>query len=78
MKEEPAFPSDYVAIDKKGRPMQTMGLTKREWYAAIALQGIISSSRGHEINDKPVKSPEEYAVAAFNYADAMIKESDKK
>lgn len=45
-----------------------MGLTKREYFAAMALQTILSGW---------ILNPEEAAEKALSYADALIKELEK-
>jgi hypothetical protein len=47
-----------------------MGLSKREYFAAIALQGIIAGCDSHF-------QPELFAEYAVRYADALIKELNK-
>lgn len=64
MKDEPAFPT---GIEVDG------GLTKREYFAARAMQGLIST---YTINrDGHTKYTAETAV---QYADALIAEPEKK
>lgn len=56
----PAFPSQlHVKSDLSG-------LTKREYFAAMAMQGFISTWAGDPC-------PEEHAIDAVKYADALIK-----
>ncbi len=52
---------------------RSMGLTKREWFAGMALQGYLANSQiGHpEANDM-----EETAIACRMYADALLAELD--
>lgn len=60
---EPAFP----ATDCWGAP--TAGLTKREWFAGMAMLGILSDpvrAKRMEITDS-----REVARHAFSFADAM-------
>lgn len=44
------------------------GLTKREWFAGMALQGAIASFAGSE----SVPTPERFAEIAYAQADAML------
>jgi hypothetical protein len=63
-KNESAFPiiaEDYI-IDG--------GLTKREYFAAMALQGLLTD------NESP-NSREEFAGYAVKFADALIEELNK-
>lgn len=48
------------------------GLTKREYFAAMAMQGMISAWGQHDVT-----SFLEIAQDAFKLADVMIKESEK-
>lgn len=58
---EPAVPTDNIF----------KGLTKREWFAGMAMNGILSQVR---IEDRVEKTVSEWAYAI---ADAMLKESEK-
>lgn len=59
----------------------TNGLTKREYFAALAMQGLIAS--GHNaVEDREEKTWQERAcqrvsMAAASYADALIEELNK-
>ena len=78
----PAFPSDftYGDTDFTGMPIivhrTSVGLTKREYFAAMALQGLLSNSEllvgGSQgmTSDKAVISS--YAEDAVKAADALI------
>lgn len=70
----PVFPSgDFQNME----PLN--GLTKREWFAGMALQGMLADSNDvpkSELKKHGVEEVHDYiAQAAFEYADAMIKES---
>lgn len=62
-----AFPIDLsrVVNDK-----MSLGLTKREYFAAMAMQGILSNASG-------LGEPEHWVRFAVKYADALIKELSK-
>jgi len=62
-----AFP---VPIENDGR-----GMSLREWYAGLAMQGLLASAQN--IKAVPPLKPTEVAEGAFNIADAMIAESDR-
>ncbi len=81
---EPAFPhrgikrvvdekkSGYLSISYKEIEHQLSGLTKREYFASMAMQGFISAgSQGMPTKDKIVN----YAVEA---ADALIEELSRE
>jgi hypothetical protein len=61
---EPAFPGGNPSR-YDGRIAD--GLTKREWFAGMALQGWLASW-----HDKPVEDYEHIAEASFAIADAML------
>lgn len=64
-----AFPTDEFN-PYHGQPVTSGGLTKREWFAGMALIGIIMNGMS-----TPEHLVSEYA---FKYADAMIKENEKE
>ena len=57
------------------------GLTKREHFAGLAMQGMLSSKYvgdfGNEINDDSYDHTHGLANNAIRYADALLKELDK-
>jgi hypothetical protein len=59
--------SDPVAARPKGMELDETGLTKREYFAAIALQGLLSDS--HLLG-----YARDFASTAVKYADALIDE----
>lgn len=66
MNNDPAFPVYYT-----NKYEVIPGLTKREWFAGMALMGLCSrESTGSQLQDNS-------AQLAFMYADAMIEESQK-
>ena len=62
---------------RTGETGEEEGLTKREWFAGMAMQGILASSPKYEFSGKVVgqTDAEELAADSYAYADAMIKES---
>jgi len=60
----PAFPGPYSNV-------KNQGITKREYFAALAMQGMYANS---ECNDMTKDS---VAKVAFAMADAMIEEGKK-
>ena len=59
-----AFPADYNTHGEGG-------LTKREYFAALAMQALLSDS---QLNGY---TPQQYAEGAVEYADALIEELNK-
>jgi hypothetical protein len=67
----PAFPIDSK-INRWGDEMSgCVGLTKREYFAALAMQGFCADKLMDEM-------PEEVARAAVGYADALIEALNNK
>lgn len=65
---DPAFPQDnYFDEQLTG---QIPGLTKREYFASLALQGLLASP-------KPLNGAEDIADIAVMMADALIKSLNK-
>lgn len=68
-----AFPEGDKIVEmsdgSKGRFV--VGLTKREWYAGMALQGLLARNNVTYTTDDGV------AMTAFRFADAMLAESQK-
>lgn len=69
MKNEPAFPISIGSQNTYG--YTGLGLTKLEYFAAMAMQGIRS-------NNSLNGNDNELAQAAFDIAEAMLKESEKR
>lgn len=63
---KPAFPC-YISETE----LHESGLTKREYFAAMAMQGLLASYSQHDLTEF-----RELACDAFLMADAMIKESE--
>lgn len=65
---EPKYTKDFQLIER-----DYSGLTKRGWFAGMALQGMLCNPVfGNKLSDAEVLSK-----AAFATADAMIKECEK-
>ena len=66
----PAFPSLPIVQEFEGKRLtMTEGLTMRDYFAAKAMQGVVSglSTRGEPLNYK------ECALFSYELADAMLK-----
>lgn len=83
---EAAFPRPYSEQQPGDRiepQYAEAGMTMHEWYAGMALQGLLACSQMHkEIGEACGNDASEtirtISVVAFGYADAMIAESAKK
>jgi hypothetical protein len=65
--KQAAYP--FYATDNEGRTVQNEGLTKREYFAGLAMQGMCAQF-GHG-------KPEDYAKRAIEYADELLKQLAK-
>lgn len=65
------FPSEQ-GFTPDGTNNQTYdpGMSLRDWFAGMALQGMLASETGKT-------RPDEYATLAYMMSDAMLKESNK-
>ena len=71
----PAFPIKHI-IKENGfivSEINFQGLTKREWFAGMALQGMLAKP----LEGERESSFECYAECSFRYADAMLAEGEK-
>jgi len=73
--DEPAFPRI------NGQNFHEPGLTKREYFAAMAMQGMLSNKDTTRAANNSSNSREEYlhiiSLSAIHQADALIKELNK-
>ena len=53
-----------------------IGLTKREHFAGLAIQGLIANSYGDSWSDE--QRVKQYSKQAVDYADALLAELDKQ
>jgi len=76
---DPAFPAEWTE-NGNTHMVFAQGMTKREYFAAMAMQAITSSSKGwkNKVTDIEVEmSPEKIAVLAIDLADELIAELSK-
>ena len=66
-----------VTFTHLGEVGQYAGLTKREYFAALAMQGTISASNNCSPDLMDTKRAQSHAKAAVMLADALIAELDK-
>ena len=76
----PAFP---IPVTEERLPIAINGMSLRQWYAGMALQGLLADSRHHaealaRRHGTDSKLVEIFAKFAFSFADAMIAEEEKK
>ena len=76
MKDEPAFPCmlESVNLDSQGGSVEIpmSGLTKREWFAGMAMQGMLTTLDW----DAAKCMPTNIAQNAYKMADAMVIDSE--
>jgi hypothetical protein len=61
----------------QGSIQDGMGLTKREHFAGLAMQAMISSKYYGDFNETAHERPEGIAVNALRHADALLTELNK-
>lgn len=71
-----AFPETSVRYDEYGKPLESYiigGLTKREHFAGLAMQGLLSQSPVHLHGNKEGQCvPSELCKEAIEYADKLL------
>ncbi len=75
--DSPAFP--FPAPIQAGVPIafdEVQGLTKREWFAGMAMQGILANPQIIEGMGDAERKFEDGARFSFRWADAMLKEGE--
>lgn len=85
-KDEPAFPAEWTEVDEKGqtRMLFSQGITKREYFAAMALQGLqyqVAKNRDEyqsRITQTIIWTPKVASKFALEQADALIAELNKE
>ena len=70
MKDKPAFPLIAVKEEFAENRPNDLGMTLREYYAGLAMQGLLAANTGNV--------PYKCAENAIIYADALIKELEVK
>jgi len=65
---QPAYPLEYSLVGEASRLRENRGLTKRELFAAMAMQGLLASER----SDFAIKSEKDLAECAVLQADALL------
>lgn len=74
----PAFPGLWVDVDSTGERVVReafAGMSLRQWYAGMALQGMLSHSCQ---NDVPIWKPMDAACRAYEMADAMLQHRERQ
>lgn len=65
-----AFPGSYPG--QHGQPVWSNGMSLRDWFAGMALQGLVSESNLH--NDEAYT---DVALDAYKLADAMLRQREQ-
>ena len=74
-----AFSTEIDAEDSKGYPITGKiigGMSLRDWFAGMALQGILAES-SHPQSTGSWKQAKEFAKTAYEFSDAMLAERKK-
>ena len=75
MKDKPAFPGHYSFDGPLEDYVSEMGMTMRQWYKGMAVQGALASGIGVRSNKGHKRhSADAYAEIAAEIADALIAE----
>ena len=78
----PAFPeSEYSGEDGTFIFSRSQGMSLRDYFAAKAMQGILSSGSGLSMIYEAKEEVDSFVAAAriaYGYADAMLEERDKE
>lgn len=73
-----AMPLSYEYESREGTERDTeYGLTKREYFAAMAMQALITGTWACPLDAQGPIAPERNAKMAIEYADALINQLDK-
>ena len=72
----PAFP--FAATDPSNVNMQAQGMTLRDWFAGMALQGMLSYHNAERGDFHTNGTPIFAALFAYKLADSMIAARDGK
>ena len=78
----PEISCDEASLSNGGTYTIDGGITRRDWLAGLAMQGMLSNPNymqglGNTVNLSSTGMGELIASVAFDYADAMIAESRK-
>lgn len=68
--DQPAFPVDKVPAGGDIKPMGFGGLTKREYFAGLAMQGLLSNPYPDIVG----LNPDIITSTAINLADKLLKQ----
>ena len=74
----PAFPlTDWKITDLREGAFEHAGMTLRDYFAARAMQGALSSPHILKMDGKQINGGDSIADFAYSVADAMLAERDK-
>jgi len=74
----PAFPAVATFEDGlKSFNNQIHGMSLRDWFAGMALQGILASPNPHSFGTERGNTPKLVSEIAYIYAETMIDEREK-
>jgi hypothetical protein len=77
----PAYPGEEVKTRLSGIPYEWQyheGMTFRDRAAIAALQGFISTPYPMSIGNRKISTVTEYVKAAYDFADAMVAEKERR
>lgn len=76
--EEPAFPQNDCKIDPDTYEVRGDGLTKREYFASLFLQGMLAHSTRYKPHNPGTNWMECISTESKNLADKFIEELNKE
>jgi len=68
----------YAFPHSENLPVRYSGMTLRDYFAGQAIAGIFSSGKEISSNGVKIHEADQFAELAYNIADAMLVERDKK
>ena len=74
------MPAFQTAIGMSNSELESMGLTKREYFASLAMQGLMSNTefiKGGSFDYKSTRTKERVAFISAMVADELLKELEK-
>jgi len=74
--KQPEFPIDAELNQMSPKGMIPIGLTKREYFAAMAMQGLLAKYGGEMVKERTTDT-HGYASLSVIMADALLKELEK-
>jgi len=72
--EHPAFPKPHQNMDGSIQHDVHNGLTKREYFAAMAMQGLLAANAEYYHGNIPIPVNKSIAISSIEFADELLKQ----